>query len=77
MAGVPIKAVQEYLGHADLQTTMRYAHLSPTRRQQYIHVLDGPAPSRESDAAGSFGHKLGTAGSQLAIVDAETLVQTG
>lgn len=39
MAGVPLKAVQEYLGHADIQTTMRYAHLSPKARADFVEVL--------------------------------------
>ncbi|MFA4844936.1 MAG: tyrosine-type recombinase/integrase [Patescibacteria group bacterium] len=41
MAGVPLTAVKEYLGHADLKMTMRYAHLSPAAREQYVGVLDG------------------------------------
>lgn len=39
MAGAPLKAVQEYLGHADIQTTMRYAHLSPGARDSYVELL--------------------------------------
>lgn len=54
MAGVPLKAVQEYLGHADLTTTMRYAHLSPTARASYVEVLSEPsgpkmAPNRQEN----------------------------
>ena len=30
MRGVPLKAVQELLGHATMEMTMRYSHLSPT-----------------------------------------------
>ncbi len=29
--GVPPKAVQELMGHATIEMTMRYAHLSPCR----------------------------------------------
>lgn len=46
MAGVPLKAVQEYLGHADIKTTMRYAHLGPDARAEYVQVLDGAPDSR-------------------------------
>jgi len=54
MAGVPLKAVQEYLGHANISTTMRYSHLSPSARQNYVKVLDPEAwsqngPNRASD----------------------------
>ena len=40
MAGVPLIAVQQYLGHSDLTMTMRYSHLSPRARQDYIVCLD-------------------------------------
>ena len=42
MAGVPLIAVQQYLGHSDLTMTMRYSHLSPRARQDYIACLDRP-----------------------------------
>jgi integrase len=53
MAGVPLKAVQEYLGHADLSMTMRYAHLSPTAKQDFIACLDSGVPERMCGAAWS------------------------
>jgi len=40
MAGVPLKAVQELLGHADIRTTMRYAHLAPRAKASYVQCLD-------------------------------------
>jgi integrase len=46
MKGVPLAAVREYLGHADIQTTMIYAHLSPTAKREWIQVLDQPAPEQ-------------------------------
>ena len=56
MAGVPLTAVKEYLGHADLSMTMRYAHLSPSAHHDYVARLDGgggPSADHESQAAGS------------------------
>ncbi len=47
MRGVPIKAVQELLGHRDITTTMRYSHLSPESRRDAVALLDIGA-SREA-----------------------------
>ena len=57
MAGVPLVAVQQYLGHSDLAMTMRYAHLSPAARQDYVARLDGGMPQ---DVGQKGGHTLGT-----------------
>ena len=41
MRGAPLKAVQELLGHATIEMTMRYAHLSaPTSRGDAVKLLD-------------------------------------
>jgi len=48
MAGVPLLAVKEYLGHSDLTMTMRYAHLSPTAHHDYVARLDGGEPSTQA-----------------------------
>ena len=32
-AGVPLRTIQEYLGHADLKTTQIYAHYAPSERE--------------------------------------------
>jgi len=53
MRGVPMKAIQELLGHTTLEMTMRYAHLSPDVRRDAVSLLDAPAPDRR-------GHELGT-----------------
>jgi len=40
MNGVPIKTVQELLGHATIEMTMRYAHLSPAVKCDAVATLD-------------------------------------
>ena len=51
MKGGPLKVVQELMGHATIQMTERYAHLSPETRRQAVAVLDAPlAPARDIDA---------------------------
>jgi hypothetical protein len=36
MRGAPLKAAQELLGHASIEMTMRYAHLSPDARRDAV-----------------------------------------
>jgi integrase/recombinase XerD len=38
--GTDLHTVKELLGHSTLQTTMRYLHLSPVRRQQVVNPYD-------------------------------------
>jgi integrase len=40
MRGVALKAVQELLGHATIDMTMRYAHLSPDVKRDAVQLLD-------------------------------------
>lgn len=40
MAGVPVKVVQELLGHSDLSMTLRYTHLTPETRMEAIETLE-------------------------------------
>jgi site-specific recombinase XerD len=47
MRSVPLKAVQELLGHATIEMTMHYAHLSPEARRDAVSVPDLPAPDRK------------------------------
>ncbi len=44
LRGAALKAVQELLGHATIDMTMRYAHLSPDVRRDAVRLLD-MAPS--------------------------------
>ena len=40
MRGVTLKAVQELLGHATIDMTMRYAQLSPDVKRDAVWLLD-------------------------------------
>lgn len=42
MRAVPLKAIQELMGHSTIEMTMRYAHLSPDSRREAVNVLDRP-----------------------------------
>jgi len=51
MAGVTLRAVQELLGHATIEMTMRYAHLAPAVHREAVASLDRLQKS---------GHQMGT-----------------
>ncbi len=40
MKGAPLKVVQELMGHATIEMTMRYSHLSPQVSKETIKLLD-------------------------------------
>lgn len=40
MRGATAKAIQELMGHADIKTTMRYMHLSPSHKSEAIKLLE-------------------------------------
>jgi integrase len=40
MRGVPLKAIQELMGHSTIEMTMRYAHLSPDVKKDAVQLLD-------------------------------------
>jgi integrase len=57
MQGAPAKAIQELAGHADLTTTLRYMHLSPSVKDVAVRLLD-QRPAGEP--TGSQWHQAGT-----------------
>jgi len=40
MSGASLRAVQELLGHAEITTTMRYSHLTPSALKDTVALLD-------------------------------------
>jgi site-specific recombinase XerD len=57
MAGVPLKTVQELMGHKTIQMTARYAHLSPHYLQDAVELI--AAPNGHQTATGN--RRKGTA----------------
>ena len=43
MKGVPLRAIQELMGHSTIEMTMRYAHLAPATLREAVSVLDSVA----------------------------------
>jgi len=41
MAGVPLNTVRELMGHSDIKTTLRYAHLAPDHKAAAVEKLSG------------------------------------
>jgi len=44
MRGIPLLDIKDLMGHKDIKSTLRYAHLMPEKRAESIAVLDAPAP---------------------------------
>jgi hypothetical protein len=53
MRGGDLKALQEILGHSDIKTTMRYAHLSKAHKAKAINLLCGLTSSKTADGKNS------------------------
>jgi integrase len=53
MKGVPMRVVQELLGHYDIKMTMRYAHLAPGfAHAEAVRALDTPIAQRPALTSG-------------------------
>jgi len=50
MAGVPLKAVQELMGHRSIEMTARYAHLAPDYQFAALENLCPPEPTATTAA---------------------------
>jgi integrase len=54
IAGVPIRQVQEWLGHQSITMTMRYSHLAPNGGTELIRVLDAVERHAEQRGHGNL-----------------------
>ncbi len=52
IAGVPLRTIQELLGHTDLRMTLKYAHLSPAHLTEALGVI-GEVLRRHSGTTGA------------------------
>ena len=57
--GVPMRTLQEWLGHRDFKTTLIYADYSPSERErEWIEVAFGRAEAGLSDYGPSMRNRL-------------------
>jgi site-specific recombinase XerD len=54
MRGADLRTVQELMGHQDIRSTQRYAHLSASHKQNMVYLLDRDSQqfSQQLDAQG-------------------------
>jgi integrase len=52
MKGAPLKAVQELLGHATIELTLRYSHLSPEVKRDCVLLLGSGEPAGMGSSGG-------------------------
>jgi integrase len=53
--GIPIKTIQELMGHKDITMTMRYAHLTEDTKIEAIRVLNGLTSNNVSQTVTNSG----------------------
>ncbi len=55
MSGIDARTVQKWMGHKDLKTTLRYAHVSPDHEKAAINLLNYTLKDKGADRY-TFGH---------------------
>jgi len=60
-AGVPLRQVQDYLGHTTIAMTMRYAHLAPNDGADMRRALDRSSTNQGSNRAAAASEPAATA----------------
>jgi len=63
--GASIKEIQELLGHANIQITMRYAHLAPSSLRNAISLLEPNQSVRKNDFWATGGQPKSLDGSRI------------
>ena len=72
MAGVPLRTVQELLGHQSATMTLRYAHLSPEHQLEAVLKLDSSRATATRTATSPEAAKTAArAGGQVGDVSGE------
>lgn len=55
--GVPVRTIQELLGHADIRMTIRYAKLSPAHLREAASIIGGVLRGRNGDQTTETGRR--------------------
>lgn len=72
MKGAPLPAIQSLLGHASIQMTMRYSHITPATLREAIDLLRGNTDARSQSNGQSTVNVLEPRPSDLAGGDRES-----
>lgn len=58
-AGVPMRTLQEWMGHRDYKTTLIYADYAPVAHERELveRAFGGPSPDSATDAAPREAHQ--------------------
>lgn len=75
MSGVHMPVLQRWLGHADLKTTLRYAHLAPGAGDEMIERLDGAG--RHLSVVGCEDRFTATSTATGSVAQSETPLSEG